>query len=514
MVSKSDSTKVHKPIVVLIRDGWGYRRDSELNAIVRGDCPFTKELMRKYPHTLLDAAGEAVGLPAGYQGNSEVGHMTIGAGRVIFQQLVLINRSIEDKSFLKNPALLGAIANCKRHDTSLHIAGLLQQEGVHAHMDHCLALLDLCKKQNFSDVYVHVISDGRDAPVENTIENARILIKKMKSLGLGKIATIEGRYYAMDRDKRWDRTKRAYDCIVEGNTDQTFDDPIHCFQQCYSNGETDEFIVPRKASWYEGMKPKDSFIFYNYRTDRTRQLTRAMIEEEFEGWERKPLDVYFVAMTEYYAPINRRARIAFPPPNMQNMLGSILAENDLRQLRIAETEKYAHLTFFFNGQVEQPDEGEDRIQIPSPKVATYDLKPEMSAYEIGDRIVEEIDRGVYDVIFANFANPDMVGHTGVWEAILKAVKAVDDNVKKVVEKTLEKDGVLLILADHGNCENVTEKWRTSHTTSRVPFILVSNDPALKEVKLKEGKGLKDVAPTVLKLLGIKKPSEMSGESLF
>ena len=318
----------------------------------------------------------------------------------------------------------------------------------------------------------------------------------------------------MDRDERWERTRKAYDCIVDGKSDNTFDDPVLCFKQCYSNNETDEFIVPRRALWYEGIKPKDSLIFYNFRTDRPRQLTRAIIEEEFNGWQRTPLDIYFVAMTEYYSHMNHRARVAFPQQNMNNLLGSVLAENGLKQLRISETEKYAHVTFFFNGQVEQPNKGEDRILIQSPKVATYDLKPEMSVYEIGDRIVQEIDKDLYDVIITNFVNGDMVGHTGIWPAILKAVKAVDDNVKKVVDKTLEKDGVLLILSDHGNCENKTEKWRTSHTTNAVPFILVSKDPSLMKAKLKKGKGLKDVAPTVLKLLGIGQPSEMNGESLF
>lgn len=510
---KIDDFVVHKPIVILIRDGWGYRSNPELNATVQ-DCPFTKELMIKYPHTLLQAAGEAVGLPAGYQGNSEVGHMTIGAGRIFLQQMVEINKVIENGSFFENPALLGAIENCKKNNTSLHIIGILQKEGVHAHMNHCLALLELCKKQDFSRVYVHVISDGRDAPVNNTIKNVRILIKKMKELGFGKIASISGRYYAMDRDERWERTRKAYDCIVDGKSDNTFDDPVLCFKQCYSNNETDEFIVPRRALWYEGIKPKDSLIFYNFRTDRPRQLTRAIIEEEFNGWQRTPLDIYFVAMTEYYSHMNHRARVAFPQQNMNNLLGSVLAENGLKQLRISETEKYAHVTFFFNGQVEQPNKGEDRILIQSPKVATYDLKPEMSVYEIGDRIVQEIDKDLYDVIITNFVNGDMVGHTGIWPAILKAVKAVDDNVKKVVDKTLEKDGVLLILSDHGNCENKTEKWRTSHTTNAVPFILVSKDPSLMKAKLKKGKGLKDVAPTVLKLLGIGQPSEMNGESLF
>ncbi len=505
---------VHKPIVVLIRDGWGYRKNQEFNATVQGDCPFTDELMKMYPNTRLHAAGEAVGLPEGYQGNSEVGHMTIGAGRILLQPMVAINRAIEDRSFFKNTALLGAIENCKKNNTNLHILGLLQKEGVHAHLNHCIALLELCKEHDFPRVFVHVISDGRDAPVNNTIKNVRLLSRKMKELGIGRIATISGRYYAMDRDKNWNRTKAAYDCIAEGKAERSFDDPISCFKQCYSTGETDEFIVPRKAAWYEGIKTNDSVIFYNFRTDRTRQLTKAMIEEGFEGWQKKPLEVYFVAMTEYYAPMNRRAHVAFVSQNMNNLLGTVIADNGLRQLRISETEKYAHVTFFFNGQSEQPNRGEDRVLIPSPKVATYDLKPEMSVYELGDRIGQEIDRNVYDIIITNFVNGDMVGHTGIWQAILKAVKAVDDNVKKVVDKTLEKDGVVLILSDHGNCENKTGKWSTSHTINQVPFIMVSSDPLLMKSKLKKGKGLKDVAPTVLKLLGIERPKEMDGESLF
>lgn len=504
---------VHKPIVILIRDGWGYRKNTRLNGPAQGDCPFTKELIKKYPTTILSTAGEAVGLPKGYQGNSEVGHMTIGAGRVFFQPMVEINKAITNGKFFNNQALLGAIRNCKKNGTNLHIIGLLQQEGVHAHMDHCFAILDLCRNQNFDRVFVHVISDGRDAPVNNTINNVRLLLKKMKSLGIGRIATITGRYYAMDRDTNWERTKKAYDCIVKGEATFTFDNPISSFKECYSKGVGDEIISPRKASWYEGVKPKDSMIFYNFRTDRTRQLTKAMIEEKFEGWKRKPLDVYFVAMTEYYSPMDRRAHIAFAPQRMSDLLGDVLASNGLKQLRISETEKYAHVTFFFNGQTERRNKGEERILIPSPKVATYDLKPEMSVYEIGNRIVKEIDKDRYDVIISNFVNGDMVGHTGVWHAILKAVKAVDDNVRKVTNKVLEKDGILLILADHGNCEDKTAKTRTSHTTNPVEFILVSNNPSLRHAKLKKSRGLQDVAPTVLKLLDIKKPTEMTGESI-
>ncbi len=505
---------VHKPIVMIVRDGWGYRRQKAFNATEAGENPFTKELMKKYPNTLLQAAEEAVGLPPGYQGNSEVGHMTIGAGRIFFQSLPRINKEIESGKFFQNPALLGALQNCKKNRTALHILGLLQTEGVHAHMDHCLALLKLCKKENFSNVFVHVISDGRDAPVNGTLINLKILVERMDKLGIGRVATISGRYYTLDRDKKWERTRKAYDCIVDAVSDSTFNDPVRCFEECYAKSETDEFIIPQKASWYDGVKRNDSFIFYNFRTDRTRQLTMAMTEDRFEGWERKPLDIYFVAMTEFYSPMSRRVHIAYPNEPAAHLLGQVLSENGLKQLRISETEKYAHVTFFFNGQTEEPSPGEERILIPSPNVATYDLKPEMSVYEVGDRIVREIENGKYDVIIANFVNADMVGHTGVWEAILKAVKSVDDNIKKVVDKTLEKNGVVLILADHGCCEEKTEELKTSHTTNEVPFLLVSNDPTLNKIKLKPGRGLRDVAPTVLKLLNIPKPEEMTGESLF
>ncbi len=502
----------HKPIVMIIRDGWGYRRESELNATVLGENPFTKELMRRYPNTLLDAAGEAVGLPAGYQGNSEVGHMTIGAGRIFFQSLPRINRDIASGAFFRNDALLGAVENCKRNRTTLHVIGLLQKEGVHAHMDHCIAILELCRKESFGDVVIHVISDGRDAPVDGTVGNVRALLEK--SRGIGRIGSISGRYYAMDRDKKWDRTRAAYDCIARGDSKLTFDNPVQCIEECYAKGETDEFIVPRKASWYTGIRDNDSVIFYNFRTDRTRQLTMAMVEEKFEGWERRPLDVYFAAMTEFYSPMSSRAHVAYPPEPVANLLGSVLSNSGLKQLRISETEKYAHVTFFFNGQIEKPNLGEERILIPSPKIATYDLMPEMSVYEVGERLVKEIKTEKYDVIITNFVNADMVGHTGIWDSILKAVKAVDDNVKKVVEETLRADGVVLILADHGCIEDKTEGLRTSHTKNKVPFVMVSNDPKLNNQKLKEGRGLQDVAPTVLRLLGIQKPAEMTGESLF
>lgn len=502
-----------KPVVVLIRDGWGFREESELNGVVKGDTPYTDYLMENYPNTIIDAAGLAVGLPEGYQGNSEVGHMTIGAGRVLYQSLVRINKTIEDESFFSNETLLGAIENCRKNNSKLHVCGLLQQEGVHAHIDHCLAILDLCKKQKFHDVLIHVITDGRDAPVNNSVDNIGILEDKIRDLGFGKIATVSGRYFAMDRDNRWDRTKKAYDCIVGGFSDAPeFDDAVKLMTDCYLKEEFDEFIVPRKCEGYSGLKDDDSFIFFNFRSDRPRQLTKAIVEDEFEGWNRQSMNVFYVSMTDYYNPISDRVRVAFPPVSVDQNLGQVLASSGLKQLRISETEKYAHVTFFMNGQVEEPNENEDRILIPSPKVATYDLQPEMSVKKISDTIVSKLDEEQYDVIITNFVNGDMVGHTGEWDAVIKAVNAVDSSVKAVVDKVLEKDGTILILADHGNCEDMTSEFRTSHTTNPVPFILVSND--LKEVTLQKGKGLKDIAPTVLKLLGIEKPKVMIGESIY
>lgn len=507
------NSKQTKPVVLIIRDGWGYRKNHRLNGPYIGDTPFTDQLMKTYPTTLISAAGKAAGIPEGYQGNSEVGHITMGSGRIVFQPFERINLAINDKSFFSNKAFLGAINNCKKNNSALHIIGLLQKEGVHAHINHCLALLDLCKKEKFKKVFIHVISDGRDAPVNNTIKNLKLLKKKIKETGIGTIATISGRYYAMDRDKRWDRTKKAYDCIINANAEE-FKDAETQFKYCYKNGETDEFIVPRKSSEYTGIKSHDSVIFYNFRTDRPRQLTKAMIENKFEGWRRKPLNIFFVAMTQYYKPINKRAHIAFKNIDVKNKLADVLEKNKLKQLRISETEKYAHVTFFFNSEVEKPKKGEDRILIPSPKVSTYDKKPEMSAPKITKTVIKEIEKNKYDVIIMNFPNGDMVGHTGEWKAVLKAVKTVDESIKKITQKVLSMNGTLLITADHGNCEDMTEKWRTSHTLNKVPFILVSNDTKLKKAKLKENRGLRDIAPTILKILKIKKPKEMTGVPLF
>ena len=497
------------PIILIIRDGWGYNPKETSNAIVEGNTPHTDSLMKEYPNMLIDAAGPAVGLPEGYQGNSEVGHITIGSGRIINQSLARINKSIETGEFHKNEVFLSAIQNAKDNSSTLHLIGLLQTEGVHAHMDHLFALLDICKKEDFKKVAIHIITDGRDAPPTVGIKKIQLLLEKIESLGFGEIVTVTGRYYSMDRNKTWDRTQKAYDCIVNSEGEE-FTDILQHMKKNYESDTTDEFIIPAKKTNYEGLKENDSMIFYNFRTDRTRQLTQAIVEPEFDGWDRELLKIHFVGMTQYYKPMN--AHVAFSNISLTNLLGEIISDNDLNQLRISETEKYAHVTFFFNGQIEEPYKNEDRILIQSPKVATYDLKPEMSAYEITDRIVQELDRDYYDLIVVNLVNGDMVGHTGVKEACLKAVETVDDCVGKLTTKILEKNGTALVFADHGNVEDLSPAWGTSHTINQIPFILVS--PEGKNITLKESGGLRDIAPTVLDILGIKKPEEMTGESFI
>ncbi|MFH0862497.1 MAG: 2,3-bisphosphoglycerate-independent phosphoglycerate mutase [Candidatus Altiarchaeota archaeon] len=501
-----------KGVILVIRDGWGYRAEKSDNAIAQTPTPNTDRLMAEYPNVVLAASGEAVGLPDGYQGNSEVGHMTIGSGRIIFQAMVKINKSIKDGSFYENPSLVAAVENCMKTGGRLHVMGLLQSEGVHAHEDHLYAILELCRRKGFGDVVVHVFTDGRDAPVHDSLKHLEKLDAVFKEKGVGSVASVSGRYYSMDRDKRWDRTKKAYDCIVGGEAEGEFDDAMGVVRASHAAGLTDEFIVPTKAKGYKGVKDGDSMFFFNFRTDRTRQLTKAIVEERFEGWERKPLKVYYVGMTQFYQPMN--AHIAFEDISLGNLLGKVVGDAGLRQLRISETEKYAHVTFFFNGQVEVPNAGEERILIDSPKVATYDLKPEMSVYEIRDRLVAEIKGGKYDFIVTNLVNCDLVGHTGIVPAIEKAVKSVDDCVGDIAKAGLGCGYTTLVFADHGNAEDQTPEWRTSHTINPVPCIIVSDDPRLKTGKLKTGRGLQDIAPTVLGLLGLKKPSEMTGESLI
>jgi 2,3-bisphosphoglycerate-independent phosphoglycerate mutase len=499
-------------VILVIRDGWGYRKNPKQNAIAEAKKPSTDKLMKDYPNTLLHCSGNAVGLPVGFQGNSEVGHLTIGSGRIIYQSMVRIDNSIKDKSFFQNKALLGAINNAKKNKSVLHIMGLFQVEGVHAHLSHLLAILELCKKENFTNVKIHAFTDGRDSPVHDSLKHIATVESKLKKLGIGEIVSVSGRYYSMDRDKKWERTRLAYDCIVKGEAGKVFENASTSIKESHSEGVTDEFIVPRKKVGYAGVKNNDSMIFFNFRTDRTRQLTRAIVEKEFEGWERKPLAITYVGMTQFYVPMN--AFVAFEDISLNNLLGKVIADNGLKQLRISETEKYAHVTFFFNGQVEQPNKNEERILIASPKIPTYDLKPEMSVKEVTDKLVTEINKNKFDFIVVNLVNCDLVGHTGVVSAIIKAVEAVDLSTGAIVEAGLKNGYTILIFADHGNSEDQTPKWRTSHTINDVPLIFVSKDTNLTKVKLKKGKGLQDIAPTVLDILAIPKPREMTGESLI
>ncbi|MFA5361068.1 MAG: 2,3-bisphosphoglycerate-independent phosphoglycerate mutase [archaeon] len=499
-------------VILVIRDGWGFRKETKNNAIFQASTPFTDEIMNYYPHTLINASGPAVGLPKGYQGNSEVGHMTIGSGRIIFQSLEKINLSIKNKSFFENEALLGAINNSKKNNSTLHLIGLFQIEGVHSHLNHLLALLDLCKKQGFKNVKIHAITDGRDSPVRDSIKHVKRIESKLKKLGFGEIATISGRFYAMDRDKRWERTQKAYDCIVLGKSRKDYINSISAIKESHKNNITDEFIEPTKKRNYGGVKKEDSIIFFNFRTDRTRQLTKAIVENNFEGWDRKPLNVFFTAMTQFYTPMN--AQIAFGEEKLDNLLGKVISDNNLRQLRISETEKYAHVTFFFNGQNEEPNKNEDRILIPSPKVITYDLQPEMSAFLITEKLIEEIKKQKYDLIVVNLVNCDMVGHTGVLNSILMAVETVDKCSEKITKTGLANGYTTLIFADHGNAEDQSKKWGTSHTLNPVPFILVSPEEKYKKAKLNKNSGLRDIAPTVLDILKIKKPKEMTGKSIL
>jgi 2,3-bisphosphoglycerate-independent phosphoglycerate mutase len=509
------SKKMRKKVILIIRDGWGYRKEKRLNAIAEASTPNTDRLMKKYPTTLLNASGSAVGLPPGFQGNSEVGHITIGSGRIPLESLTIINTAIKNHSFFRIKEFTDAIDNCKKNKTSLHLIGLLQTEGVHSHISHLFAILELCKKKNFRKVIVHAITDGRDAPVTESTKHLSSLDARLKELGFGKIASISGRYYAMDRDKRWDRTRKAYECIINADTKTRFSNSLAKVRELHSKKLTDEFIPPMCAAWYEGVKKDDSIIFFNFRTDRTRQLTQAIVEKDFRGWKRTPEKVFFVAMTQFYSPMN--AVVAFKETRPKNILAELVAKNNLNQLRISETEKYAHITFFFNCEDEKPFKGEDRILIPSPKVATYDKKPEMSVYEITKKLAKQIKTEKYSLIVTNLVNGDMVGHTGDSAAIRKAVSAVDECVGRIVSSGLAAGYTILIFGDHGNAEDQTPKWRTSHTINPVPFILVSEDKHLKSVKLKQLKnsaGLKDISPTVLNLLGIKKPREMTGTSLI
>lgn len=505
---------------LIILDGFGCRENVDGNAIRADGVKHIRELWNAYPHTQIEASGNAVGLPAGQMGNSEVGHLNIGAGRVVYQELTRITKSIEDGDFFSNEAFLGAVENCKKHNSALHLYGLCSDGGVHSHLTHLYALVKLARENGLKNVFIHCFMDGRDVPPESGKGYIHALKNELKALGCGKIATVMGRYYAMDRDNRFERVEKAYAALVYGEGIQA-EDPEAAMQASYDAGVTDEFIIPvvitENGAPVGTVRANDSVIFFNFRPDRAREITRAFILPEFDGFDRKKgfFPLHYVCMTQYDKTFGMRVHVAFKPEHLSNTFGAYISSMNKTQLRIAETEKYAHVTFFFNGGVEAPNPGEDRALIPSPKVATYDLKPEMSAYEVTAEAVKRIESGKYDVMILNFANPDMVGHTGVMEAAVKAVHAVDECAAEVVSAILKAGGRAIITADHGNCEQMVgpdgEPF-TAHTTNPVPLILV--DDMRKEAKLRTGGRLCDLAPTLLALMGLPVPEEMSGRSLL
>ncbi|EGO63714.1 2,3-bisphosphoglycerate-independent phosphoglycerate mutase [Acetonema longum] len=511
------STLQH-PIALVIMDGWGIgRKDDPSNAIVHAGTPHVTLLSELYPSASLACSGEAVGLPAGQMGNSEVGHLNIGAGRIVYQELTRISKAIRDGDFFANPVLCGTMDQTQAGHGALHLMGLLSDGGVHSHIEHLIALLELAKQKGLKQVYVHAFLDGRDVPPSVAQTYTGRLETAMARIGLGRIATISGRYYAMDRDKRWERVEKAYDALVcrEGLHAGS---AVEAIQQAYQRGETDEFVLPTVIDGCGDcqIKAGDGVIFFNFRPDRARQLTRVFVDEGFDGFKRRQgfFPVHFATMTQYDETLD--VPVAYKPQLLKNTLGEIFSRQGLRQLRIAETEKYAHVTYFFNGGEEQPFEGEDRQLIPSPKVATYDLQPEMSASEVTEKVLEDIRAGKYDLIILNFANCDMVGHTGKLEAAVKAVATVDLCVGKVVDAMRDRGGITLITADHGNAEMMTDPETgepyTAHTTNAVPVILVSE--MHRGRKLRPDGMLADIAPTILELAGIAEPADMSGTSLI
>ncbi len=524
-----------RPVVLMVLDGYGLSDNPEANAIAMAQTPVMDKLRAECPFVKGFASGLAVGLPDGQMGNSEVGHMNIGSGRIIYQDLTLITKYIEDGVFFENEELLRAIDNCKKNGSDLHLWGLLSDGGVHSHNTHLYALLELCKKQNFENVYIHPFFDGRDTPPASGKDYLTALVEKTKEIGVGKVASLSGRYYAMDRDNNWDRIQKAYDSLVLGEGVKATD-PIAAMQASYDGGVTDEFVLPTVITDEAGkplsvVKPNDSVIFFNFRPDRAREITKAFCftDEDIAAQSGDAADtkcikylkrangympLTYVCFKDYDETIPNKF-VAFKKKEIKNTLGEYLANNGLKQLRIAETEKYAHVTFFFNGGIEEPNKDEDRILVNSPAVATYDLKPEMSAPEVSEKLDAQITSGKYDVIIINFANPDMVGHTGVLDAAVAAVERIDQCVGAAVEAVKKMDGVLFICADHGNCEQMinyeTGEPHTAHTTNPVPFILYNYDPAYT---LREGGRLCDIAPTLLQIMDLPQPAEMTGESLL
>ena len=508
-----------KPVVLMILDGYGLNDTKEHNAVAEANTPVMDKLMAEYPFVRGNASGMAVGLPDGQMGNSEVGHLNMGAGRIVYQELTRITKEIQDGTFFENKALMDAVNNCKKNDSSLHFFGLLSDGGVHSHNTHLYGLLELAKRNGLEKVYVHCFLDGRDTPPASGKEYAEALEAEMAKIGVGKIASVAGRYYAMDRDNNYDRVQKAYAALTKGEGLTAESGPAG-IQASYDREETDEFVKPtvvlENGAPVATIKDGDSVVFFNFRPDRAREITRAFCDDDFKGFERgKRLDLTYVCFSDYDPTIPNK-EVAFEKIAVTNTFGEWLAANGMKQARIAETEKYAHVTFFFNGGVEKPNEGEDRILVNSPKeVATYDLKPEMSAYEVCDRLCEAITGGKYDVVIINFANPDMVGHTGVEAAAIKAVEAVDACVGRAVEAIKSVDGVLFICADHGNAEQLvdykTGEPFTAHTTNQVPFILVNYD---EKYTLREGGCLADIVPTLIQIMGKEQPVEMTGKSLL
>ncbi len=502
-----------KPLVLLILDGFGYSLDKEYNAIAMAKTPCWDKLQKDWPMTLLHCSGAVVGLPGGQMGNSEVGHIHIGTGRYVPQDFSKVNDAIEDGSFFSNPVLCRAVDRAKENDKALHILGLLSPGGVHSHEDQILAMVELAAKRGLSKIYMHAFLDGRDVPPKSAMASLELLEAKFSALGVGRIASIVGRFYAMDRDNRWDRVKQAYDLIAKGEASFYADSAAEGLEAAYNRGETDEFVLPTAVHEAVALDPEDSVVFMNFRADRAREISQALTATAFDSFDRNrpPHPGYFCTLTEYNQDFDYD--VAYPPTDIKNGLGEYLSNIGMTQLRLAETEKYAHVTFFLNGGIDTPFPGEDRILVPSPKVRTYDMQPEMSSVEVTDHMVEAIVGGKYDVIICNYANCDMVGHTGIIDAAILAVEAVDASLQRIVDALRTVGGRMLITADHGNIEQMVDKEtgqpHTAHTTNPVPLVYVGGDRPLAS----DG-SLSDLAPTMLAILGVEQPVEMTGRSLI
>lgn len=510
------------PTMLMILDGFGINPSSYGNAISAANKPNIDKIFSKYPNVKINASGQFVGLPEGQMGNSEVGHLNIGAGRIVYQDLTKITKSIEDGDFFTNPNLLSALEHTKKNSSALHIFGLLSDGGIHSHIDHIKALIQLAKANHLAKVFLHLFMDGRDVPPTSGITYMENIEKYLLEEGVGSVATVSGRYFAMDRDKRFDRVELAYNAMVLGEGLKA-KSGTEAVKESYIRNETDEFVKPTVCNPSGLIKSGDSIIFANFRPDRAREITRAFVDTDFEssfgGFKRKVIldDLCFICMTEYDSTIPN-VSIAFPPKSIKNTLGEYISNLNMSQLRIAETEKYAHVTFFFNGGIEEPNPKEDRILIPSPKVSTYDLKPEMSAFSVTEKVLEALDLGKYDLIILNFANADMVGHTGSFKAAVEAIEALDKCISKIVEKILAIGGQLLLTADHGNADYMLDEKGnvvTSHSTNQVPLVYIGNNPYNFNDYAKSNSGkLADLAPTILTLMELKVPEEMSGSSLI